>query len=207
MCHYLEILENKGRSLSNLGSSAINGKKRLTCFGTISIALRRSKNLSIHLRRVWVFMSDRERPPHREDYEIAVICVLHEENNAFEALFGKDWEEHEKYPKASSDSNSYSMGRIGQADVVLAFQRSMGKENAASAAANLRYSFPGIKLGLVVGICGGVPTYLRQPKSSDLFLGDVVISTGEVPYDLGSQYPHKFVRKSSNEYNLVRAGS
>ncbi|KAL4914540.1 hypothetical protein BDW62DRAFT_213413 [Aspergillus aurantiobrunneus] len=49
----------------------------------------------------------------------------------------------------------------------------MGKGSAVSVAASLRFSYTGIKLALVVGICGGA---LLPPTHPDIFLGDVVIS-------------------------------
>jgi nucleoside phosphorylase len=49
----------------------------------------------------------------------------------------------------------------------------MGKVSAASAAASLRSSYPGLKLVLLTGICGGVPS---PGTDEEMVLGDVVIS-------------------------------
>jgi nucleoside phosphorylase len=55
-----------------------------------------------------------------------------------------------------------------------------GKGSAASVAERCRRSFPEIELALVVGICGGVPF---GENREEIFLGDVVISSGIVQYD------------------------
>ena len=63
---------------------------------------------------------------------------------------------------------------------------SMGESSAAVVATGLKISFPGIKLSLPVGICGGVPTGTDVVK--EVLLGDVIISTGAVHHDFGSQF-------------------
>ena len=47
----------------------------------------------------------------------------------------------------------------------------MGKGDAANVASGVRSSFEGIKLALVVGICGGVPNGTDDEK--EILLGDV----------------------------------
>src|SRR5947207_3461329 len=103
-------------------------------------------------------MAGSSRPSSREDFEIAIICALRTECDAVEALFDEFWEEDGTYGKAPGDHNAYTMGRIGIHNVVLAFMPNMGKAASASVAASFRSSFTRIKLGLVVGICGGSPT-------------------------------------------------
>jgi nucleoside phosphorylase len=142
-------------------------------------------------------------PSHRKDFEIAVICALPLEANAVEALFDKCWEdEGYSYGKMKGDPNAYSFGVIGCHNVVLAWMPGMGKGNAASVGSSLRISFEGIKLGLVVGICGGVPN--RPDNQKGILLGDVIISTGLVEYDLGRQLPNKFIRKDNLNDNPGR---
>ncbi|WZH40899.1 uncharacterized protein QYS62_001837 [Fusarium acuminatum] len=70
----------------------------------------------------------------------------------------------------------------------------MGKVNAATVASNCGKSFPGIKLALVVGICGVVPFGLTN---DEIVLGDVIISNGVIQYDFGRQLPGHFVRKDT----------
>jgi nucleoside phosphorylase len=142
-------------------------------------------------------------PSHRRDFEIAIICALRSEADAVEGLFDKFWEDDNHiYGKARGDTNAYSTGVIGRHNVVLAYLPDMGKGSAASVASSFRSSFEGIKLALVVGICGGVPTGTDEEK--EILLGDVIISTGLVQYDFGRRLPNKFIRKDTLEDNLGR---
>ncbi|KAH6971524.1 hypothetical protein BKA56DRAFT_557396 [Ilyonectria sp. MPI-CAGE-AT-0026] len=139
-------------------------------------------------------MAQTTRPTSRSDFEIAIICALTIEADAVEALFDRYWdEEGPSYCKAPRDANSYSTGLIGRHNVVLAHMPDMGKANAAAVAANCRTSFHNIKLALVVGICGAAP----QAGGDDIVLGDVIISEGVIQYDLGRQFPERFVRKNT----------
>ncbi|KAE8386906.1 purine and uridine phosphorylase [Aspergillus alliaceus] len=81
----------------------------------------------------------------------------------------------------------------------------MGKVSAASVSSNLRSSFPRIRLGLLVGICGGVP--FTDSDEREILLGDVIISTKIVQTDFGRLYPDKFIRKDTLQDNLGRLSS
>jgi nucleoside phosphorylase len=142
------------------------------------------------------------RPRHRRNFKIAIICALPLEADAVKALFDERWDANgDIYGKAWGDRNAYSTGVIGRHNVVLAHMPGMGKESAASVAADCRSSFEGIKLALVVGICGGVP-FAKQDE--EILLGDVVISEGIIPYDFGRLFPDQFVRKDTVLDNLGR---
>ncbi|KAG7402728.1 Nephrocystin-3 [Fusarium oxysporum f. sp. rapae] len=135
------------------------------------------------------------RPSHRRGFEIAVICALPLEADAIEALFDYHWDDDgPPFDKQPGDPNAYSTGVIGRHNVVLAYMPGMGKVNAAAVASNCRSSFPGIKLALVVGICGVVPF---GPSNDEIVLGDVIISSGVIQYDFGRQLPDHFVRKDT----------
>jgi len=69
-------------------------------------------------------------------------------------------------------------------------------------ATGLRTSFPGIKIALAVGICGAVPFNTGKK----IVLGDVIISDGIIQYDLGKQYPDRFVRKHEIKDSPPRLG-
>src|SRR4051794_18008423 len=132
------------------------------------------------------------RPADRTAFEIAIICALRIESDAVEAAFEEFWEDDgHRYDKAPGDPNSYTLGRIGYHNVVLAYMPGMGKASSAAVAASFRASFPNIRLGLVVGVCGGVP----QPTVQDeeIFLGDVIISTGVVQFDFGRQLADRVI--------------
>ena len=148
-------------------------------------------------------MSDPRRPSSRDLYELAVICALSIEYEAVVALFDIDWEEHESYNKAPNDQNEYSTGRIGQRDVVVAMP-GIGKANSARSAATMYMSFPNIKLGLVVGICGGMPFGSDKHGEDDIFLGDIIIGTLSKQHDLGKQLTTGYVPKEGTEDVLGR---
>jgi len=124
------------------------------------------------------------------------------EADAVEAMLDDFWEDEELYTKARGDPNAYTTGRIGKHNVVLAHMPGMGKVASASVASSFRSSFSDIRLGLLVGICGGMPLGANDGK--EMLLGDVVISTGVVQSDFGRQYSDQAVRKDALEDNLGR---
>ncbi|KAI0107486.1 purine and uridine phosphorylase [Nemania sp. FL0031] len=123
-------------------------------------------------------------PTGRYDFEIAIFCALPLEAEAVIALFDKHWDDR-AYGKAAGDSNTYSLGTIGDHNVVLAHLPNMGKIAAATTAVFLYTSYENIKLAMVVGICGGVPS--GEPPNGEILLGDVVISDGIIQYDFGKK--------------------
>ena len=155
-------------------------------------------------------MSEYPRPASRNEYSIAVICALPSESDAVEAMFDDDYEDGPKYPKHKNDPNAYSTGRIGEHYVVLAFMPGIGKANSAMLTASFKINFPEIRLGLVVGICGGMP-FIRErlwkPREIDVFLGDIIISTELLQYDLGHQYSNGFRRIDTLRHTLARPNS
>ncbi len=123
---------------------------------------------------------------------------------AVNALLEEKWQAA-SFGKASSDTNTYSVGSMGPHRVVVVHMPGMGKVAAATAAANLRTSFEGLKLILLVGICGGAPLGSGKRATDELLLGDVVVSTGVIQYDLGRRFPgNRFVRKDTPHDNLSR---
>ncbi|KAI9035586.1 uncharacterized protein KD926_003246, partial [Aspergillus affinis] len=142
------------------------------------------------------------RPKSRIDFAIAIICALPLEAEAVEALFDETYNRFGKhYGKQRGDANAYVNGRISKHDVVLCYMPGMGKGSAASVASSLLVSYTGIKLALVVGICGGAPP---PPKYQEIFLGDVIISDSVIEYDFGRQYPGGFQPKTGLKDTLGR---
>lgn len=100
-------------------------------------------------------------------------------------------------PKNDVDSNLYTLGRIGQHNVVMTClpYGMTGTTSAATVAIQMKSTFPSIRFGLMVGIGGGVPS-----TSIDIRLGDVVVSQpfgghgGVVQYDFGKTKPNEFER-------------
>ncbi|KAK0712465.1 hypothetical protein B0T26DRAFT_779636 [Lasiosphaeria miniovina] len=80
----------------------------------------------------------------------------------------------------AGDDNTYVLGRIDQHNVVMAcLPGQYGTNNAAIVATNLKRSFPNVRATLMVGIGGGAPS------QADLYLGDVVVGTRIMQYDMG----------------------
>jgi len=122
-------------------------------------------------------------PQTRDDFRVAIICALPLEAAAVLGLFDQRYDKDgSKYGKQEGDINAYSTGRIGRHDIVLVHMPGMGVYSATRVASNVRLSFKGIRLALVVGVCGGAP--LERP----IVLGDVIISDSIVEFYTGRQY-------------------
>lgn len=115
-------------------------------------------------------------------YTIGWICALPIEGGA--ASFMLD-EEHADLVNPGSDTNAYWLGSINGHNVAIAClpSGSYGNNSAATVATRMISTFPNIKVGLMVGIGGGIPSNVR--------LGDVVISQSKnghnavVQWDMG----------------------
>jgi len=127
----------------------------------------------------------KQRRLQPRDYTVGWICALPIELAAAQEMLD---EEHERPTQDSLDPNVYTLGSIGDHNVVLACLPAgqMGTQPAATVAARMRFKFTSIRFGLMVGIGGGVPS-----AEADIRLGDVVISQphlqhgGVVQYDSG----------------------
>lgn len=147
-------------------------------------------------------------PRSRSEVTIAVLCALSKEFNAVVAVFDETWESAH-YGKTHGDPNTYTIGSIGPHYVVAVLLAGMGKVQSAKAAAGVGSSFVGIRLGLVVGICGGAP---RTPDASEeagdeILLGDVIITNKLVQTDFGRQLPDAVYVKDTLDDSLGRHSS
>jgi nucleoside phosphorylase len=119
------------------------------------------------------------------DYTIGWICALPKEMTAAVAMLDQS---HDNLPQPVSDQNNYSLGSIGNFNIVIACLPSgdIGSNAAAAVATRMLATFPSLKIGLLVGIGGGVPS-----KEHDIRLGDVVVGIptkgfgGIVQHDMG----------------------
>ena len=111
-------------------------------------------------------------------YSVGWICALETELAASEAMLD---EEHPDLLQAENDTNTYTLGRIGCHNVVLACLPSgtTGICAAATAAKDLLRSFPKVRFGLMVGVGGGAPSNPSDDPCKDIRLGDVVVSNPE----------------------------
>lgn len=137
-------------------------------------------------------------PKSRKDYRVAIIVALPKEKDAIDAILEHPVSRKDAVKVSEGDDNSYDFGVLGDHHVVVAQLPGMGKVSAAHAAGDMRRSFPNIKLCLLVGICGIVPTTERDDDDPiERCLGDVVIADSIVQYDFGRGNESGFVRKST----------
>ncbi|EEU47591.1 uncharacterized protein NECHADRAFT_67685 [Fusarium vanettenii 77-13-4] len=107
--------------------------------------------------------------PGPGDYTVGWICAVETEYVAARAFLD------EIHPGPSSisrhDNNAYTLGKIGNHNVVMAVapDGEYGITSAAAVGRNMLHSFPNIRIGLMVGIGGGVPG-----TKNDIGLGDIV---------------------------------
>ncbi|KAJ5731301.1 uncharacterized protein N7483_005809 [Penicillium malachiteum] len=121
-------------------------------------------------------------PRSHAEYTVGWVCALPKEQIAATAMLDQ---EHNQLPKPPNDSNNYTLGSIGEHNVVIARlpKGQYGTHAATNFAVWMVSTFPNIKVGLMVGIGGGIPPKVR--------LGDVVVGTpvgklpGVVQWDLG----------------------
>ncbi|OPB45095.1 ankyrin repeat protein [Trichoderma guizhouense] len=120
------------------------------------------------------------------DYTVGWICAISTEYVAAQAFLD---EKHEGPEYVSpNDNNDYTLGKIGKHNVVIAVLPGgeYGIASAAIVARDMLHSFPNVRIGLMVGIGGGVPS-----KKHDIRLGDIVVSVprdgkgGVFQYDFG----------------------
>ncbi|KAF4452432.1 hypothetical protein F53441_4712 [Fusarium austroafricanum] len=138
-------------------------------------------------------------PKSRDDFRIGIVCALALEHNAVSQIVDEFWDET-RLGKSARDPNTYSIGRIADANVVLVLS-GMGANSSLSATTRLLDSYPNLELVLVTGICGGVPDPL---SGEELLLGDVVISKAVVQHDFGRRYPDSFEVKDTLDDRLGR---
>ncbi|KAM0522618.1 hypothetical protein ACHAPE_002211 [Trichoderma viride] len=130
----------------------------------------------------------------RDEYTVGWVCALPKEQTAAIAMLD---ESHAAVQKPANDPNSYSLGSIGEHNVVIAClpKGQTGNYSAATVATWMVSTFPRIKFGLMVGIGGCIPSKVR--------LGDVVISaptgkySGVVQWDMGRAESGRFQRTGS----------
>jgi nucleoside phosphorylase len=136
----------------------------------------------------------------REEYSVGWICALPIELAAAKAMLD---DQHEPLTQMENDTNTYEYGSICGNNTVIACLPSgvYGTTSATSVAKDMLRSF-NIRIGLMVGIGGGVPKH-------GVYLGDVVISKpsgpfgGVIQYDFGKSmtdwqvHSNRFVEQST----------
>ena len=123
---------------------------------------------------------------NRQDYTVGWICAVQTEYVAACELLDEGY-----FPLPTDsrhDSNAYTLGRVGDHNVVIAClpKGRYGIASAAGVAKDMLRSFESIRIGLMVGIGGGAPS-----DKHDIRLGDVVVGCpmkragGVIPYNFG----------------------
>jgi nucleoside phosphorylase len=143
-------------------------------------------------------MTPASRKVDSSEYTVGWIAALPHERAAAQAML--DQKHAPPQQKHANDHNTYSLGSITGPDdrehnvaiASLPFGR-YGTTSAATVATQMLSSFPNIKIGLMVGIGGGIPS-----GDNDIRLGDVVVSKpegkfgGVRQYDCGKATTHGF---------------
>lgn len=125
------------------------------------------------------------------DYTVGWISPMPIEVAAAQAMLDQP---HPRLPNRLGDDNSYAFGRIGDHNVVIAGlpDGHLGPVSAALVAREMKQTFGSIRIGVLVGIGGGIP----RPDTGEVRLGDVIVSKpsmghgGVVHYDFGKALPN-----------------
>ncbi|KAF3289439.1 hypothetical protein TWF970_003218 [Orbilia oligospora] len=133
----------------------------------------------------------RPRSKSHNDYTVGWVCALSKELTAARAMLDQ---EDPPLSKPPNDTNTYVLGSIGEHNIVIAClpDGMIGTNQAAIIATRMISTFQAIKVGLMVGIGGGIPPKVK--------LGDIVVSRptdqypGVVQWDLGKTESGKFRR-------------
>jgi nucleoside phosphorylase len=146
-------------------------------------------------------MTTRRALESRDLYTVGWIAALPLELAAATAMLDEKHEKPLDFTHPPSDKNSYTWGRIGDHNVVVASLPAgvYGTTSAATTASRMLSSYPHIRVGLMVGIGAAIT---RPERGRDIRLGDVVVSQpdgrsgGVVQYDLRkAKEGHGFERK------------
>ncbi|KAL1855493.1 hypothetical protein Plec18167_007085 [Paecilomyces lecythidis] len=123
--------------------------------------------------------------PALEEFQVGWICALPIELAAARMMLDENWGTLQE--QSVADANSYTLGRIGVHYVAIACLPQYGTASAAIVANDMMRTFSSsLRLGLMVGIGGGIPS-----TAHDIRLGDVVISypegtcSGVLQHDMG----------------------
>ncbi|OAQ58259.1 ankyrin repeat-containing protein [Pochonia chlamydosporia 170] len=125
--------------------------------------------------------------PSRDAYQIGWICALPIEAAAAKQMLDEHFGTLDE--QDSADTNSYTLGRVGRHYVVIACLPlgQYGTTSATAVATNMARTFSrSLRIGLMVGIGGGIPS-----ADHDVRLGDIVVSRpdgtcgGVLQYDMG----------------------
>lgn len=186
--YLLNEFRRRGRE-AFLGSSsteellAFRGSEEWASIYVAAVDARERKKSSIERMRKAVRLEKGEGTAKREA-EFGIVTALPTEFASVLKML-----EQTTDLRISGDPNNYKTGVIpanngqGEHVVVVAMQKIMGNNTAATTVSHLLRSFSGIRDVLMVGIAGGMPDVVHPDKH--VRLGDVVVSdeNGVLQYD------------------------
>ncbi|TKX19468.1 phosphorylase-like protein 8 [Elsinoe australis] len=141
-------------------------------------------------------LTSSNEPRDKSLYTVGIICALPIELAAIIAVLD---EQHDSLESDPGDDNAYTYGRIGQHEVIIACLPAgqYATISTSVVAEHMLKSFShSLRVGLLVGIGGGVPS-----SRCNIKLGDVAVSQpdgtsgGVVQYDLGKMHENGFERR------------
>ena len=134
--------------------------------------------------------TSQQSPFANEEYTVGWICALPTELAAAKGMMDTIHGRPQTAP-ADADHNTYVLGTIGKFKVVVTSLplHHIGVCSATASAKEMLFTFPKIRIGLLVGIGAGIPDTTNE---RDIRLGDVVIGSdsahgGVVVYDFGKK--------------------
>jgi nucleoside phosphorylase len=140
--------------------------------------------------------------PDAEAYTVGAICALTVEKVAACCFLDKG---HPRLrSQSASDHNDYTLGQIGEHNVVIAGLPlgRCGTTNAAIVARDMARTFSNIRFGLMVGIGGGAPS-----EGHDICLGDMVVGISKngknelLQYDFGKTMQNRSFQRIETRNN------
>ncbi|KID83294.1 Pfs, NACHT and Ankyrin domain protein [Metarhizium guizhouense ARSEF 977] len=110
-----------------------------------------------------------------DSYTVAWIAALPIERAAAEAMLDEEHAAPTGFTRHQTDMNVYTWGRVGEHNIVITSPAAgvYGTTLAVTTVSSLLASLPSIRVGLSVGIGGGIA---RPDEDRDIRLGDVVVS-------------------------------
>lgn len=128
-----------------------------------------------------------------EEYTVGWICALPLELTAARGMLDEEHGLPREVPDLA-DKNTYVLGSIGQFKIVIACLPLIrdGSISMGVIANRMLFTFPKIRVGLLVGIGEGIPDHENH---RDIRLGDVVIGSDD---ETGGVVAHDFGKEISN---------
>ncbi|KAH8790560.1 hypothetical protein BGZ57DRAFT_753192, partial [Hyaloscypha finlandica] len=106
-----------------------------------------------------------------KDYTVGWICAISTEYVTTQAFLDGNHDGPEYV--SPNNNNDYILGKVGRHNVVIAVlpDGEYGITSAAIVARDMLYSFPNIRIGLIVSISGGTLSL-----TYNIYLGDIIVS-------------------------------